>query len=302
MTCVKANVIEIEVERHGADSAVPLLLVRGLGTQLINWPPALVDGFVANGFHVVTFDNRDSGLSQKFDGWGLPDLDAIGDKIAAATPVDLPYTLDDMAADGIGLLDALEIPVAHVLGMSMGGMIVQLMAHHYPDRIGSATIVMSTSGNADLPARAPEIERLLTAQTDDSDDREQAIEHALHCDRAWGSSDFPFDPHERRKLIGRAYDRCYCPGGVSRQYAAMVASASRVEQLRDICAPVLVVHGTGDLLLPIEHGRDIAANIAGSELIEVDGMGHDLEGVSEIIVAATTRLATKADSSTGRLH
>lgn len=297
MTAIEANGIRIEMERHGSEEAAPLLLVRGLGSQLIHWPPALIEGFVANGFHVVTYDNRDAGLSEKFDDRGVPDIVELRRQAAAGEALHPPYTLDDMAADGVGVLDALGIPAAHVLGISMGGMIVQLMAHGYPERVASATIVMSSSGNPDLPARPPEIERLLLSQPDDPDDREQVIEHTLRCDRAWGSPGFPFDPEARRALIACAYDRCWCPDGVARQYAAVIARGSRVDLLREIRVPALVIHGTEDSLLPIEHGRDIADNIPGAELIEVEGMGHDLEGgISEIVVAGTARLARTAEA------
>lgn len=295
MANIQANGISIEVERHGAEGAVPLLLVRGLGSQIIHWPDRLIDRFVANGFHVITYDNRDAGLSQKFDEWGLPDIEDVRRRAADGLAPGLAYSMNDMAADGIGVLDALGISAAHVLGISMGGMIVQLMAHHAPERFRSATIVMSSSGNRDLPGRSPEMERLLLSQPDDPNDRGQFIEHTLRCDKVWGSPGFPFEDHAQRTLIGRAYDRCHCPAGLARQYAAVIANGPRTNLLKAIQMPVLVVHGTRDPLTPIEHGRDIAANIASADLIEIEGMGHDLEGsISDIVVAGTTRLARGA--------
>ncbi len=296
MPRVRANGIPIEVERHGAADGIPLLLVRGLGSQIVHWPPALIDGFVANGFHVIAYDNRDAGLSCKFDESGVPDIAAVRRKIGAGENPDVPYRLADMAADGIGVLDALNIRRAHVFGTSMGGMIVQLMAHAHPRRIRSMTIVMSSSGDPALPPRKPEIERLLLSQPDDPNDRAQVIEHTLACDRVWGSPAYPFDENERRALIARAYERCHCPDGVTRQYAAMIAQGSRLSLLGAITTPTLVIHGTEDALLPIEHGRDLAAAIPGAELIEIEGMGHDLEGgIAQRVVAATSALARRSD-------
>lgn len=299
MTAITANGISIEVEQFGAKDARPLLLVRGLGSQLIHWPAALIDGFIANGFHVIAYDNRDAGLSQTFDTFGVPDLEDLRNKINAGDAPNIPYTLEDMAGDGIGVLNALGIERADVLGISMGGMIVQLMESSFPERICSATIIMSSSGNPALPARKPELERLLLSQLDDPNDREQVIEHFLRCDHIWGSPAFPFNKQIRRDLIARAYDRCHNPDGVARQYAAMVANGSRVKLLRLIRVPTLIIHGTDDPLMPIEHGRDIAGSIPNAEMVEIRGMGHDLEGeVCRAIVDATTRLARNAERGT----
>lgn len=288
MTAITANGITIEVERHGPPTAVPLLLVRGLGSQLIHWPAALIDGFVREGFHVVTYDNRDAGLSQKFGESGRPDIPALLARVAAGAEVAVPYGVGDMAADGIGVLDALGIGAAHVLGISMGGMIVQHMALDRPGRLLSATIVMSSSGAPGLPPATPEAEAMLMAEAEDPSDRASVIDHTLRGDRIWGSPGFPFDESERRALIARAYDRCHYPEGVTRQYAAVLAGRGRrFARLGGIGLPVLVIHGTDDTLLPLEHGRDIAARIPGARLVEIAGMGHDLEGgISGVIVTA----------------
>jgi len=282
------NGIEIEVERHGSPDNPALLLVRGLGSQLIHWPDALIDGFVAAGFHVVTFDNRDTGLSTKFTSAGVPDIAAVHQKISTGQPLGLPYQLADMAKDAVGVLDALGIARAHVLGISMGGMITQHLTLAHSDRLLSATIVMSSSGAPDLPPASPEVWALLLAEPT-SHDRAPVIEHTLKCDYAWFSPGYPFDPAERADLIGRAYDRCYDPAGVSRQYAAVLANRRRAPALETVTTPVLVIHGTDDTLLPIAHGRDIAGRIPGAALIEIDGMGHDLEGaVPAMIVGHLT--------------
>lgn len=301
MTAITANGITIEVERHGPPSAAPLLLVRGLGSQLIHWPAALIDGFVRAGFHVITYDNRDAGLSQKFAAAGRPDIAAMQARLSAGQEVTAPYRIEDMAADGIGVLDTLGIAAAHVFGISMGGMIVQQMALDHPGRLLSATIVMSSSGAPGLPPATPEAEAMLLAEPDDPSDRESVIAHTLRGDRVWGSPGFPFEEAKRRALIGRALDRCHCPEGVTRQYAAVLAGRNRrFARLGEVRVPALVIHGTDDTLLPLAHGRDIAARIPGAKLLEVAGMGHDLEGgISMIIVAAVREFIADLRPSAG---
>lgn len=289
MPLVKANGIEIEVERHGAENGTPLILVRGLGSQLIHWPSSLIDGFVEKGFHVIAFDNRDTGLSSKFSDWGVPDIAMLQEQAAAGEALDVPYTLSDMAGDAISVLDSCGIEKAHVMGISMGGGIVQHLAMDHADRLLSATIVMSSSGAADLPPASPEVWELLLAEPE-SHDRETVIEHTLKCDYAWFSPAFPFDEVERRELIGRAYDRCYDPAASARQYAAVISSRGSADELSNIDLPILVIHGTSDTLVSIEHGRDIAARISGARLVEIEGMGHDLEGaVPRMIVDNLSR-------------
>ncbi len=290
MPLIEANGIEIEVEQHAAEGGTPLVLVRGLGSQLIHWPSSLIDGFVKKGFHVITFDNRDTGLSTKFSDHGVPDTAALQQKIVANEPVDVPYRMQDMASDLVGVLDACGIEKAHVMGISMGGMITQYLALNHADRLLSATIVMSSSGAADLPPASPEVWELLLAEPE-SHDRETVIAHTLMCDYAWYSPSFPFDEEERRDLIGQAYDRCYDPAGVARQYAAVISGRGRAEELSKIDLPILVIHGTADTLIPMEHGRDLAARISGARLVEIEGMGHDLEGdVPDMIIDHLTRL------------
>lgn len=267
MAAITANGITIEVERHGDEAGAPLLLIRGLGSQIIHWPAALIEGFVDAGFHVIAFDNRDSGLSQSFENGPA-------------------YGVADMAADAVGVLDALGIGRAHALGISMGGMILQEVLCTRPDRLLSATIVMSSSRAPGLPERSAEMQRLLLADPGDPEtDLEGVMEHILRCDRAWGSPGFPFDEDERRDLIRRAIRRRYCPDGVLRQARAVLGSPARPERLAETTTPTLVIHGDSDALVSIEHGRDIAARIPGARLVEVAGMGHDLDGgVSEIVV------------------
>ena len=264
------------------------MLVRGLGSQIIHWPDALIGCLVDHGMRVIVPDNRDAGLSQKFDELAtIPVQDVLGLE-EGDSPAEAPYSIQDIVADHVGVLDHFGLARAHVFGVSMGGMIVQTMAFTYPERVMTMTSVMSSSGNPELPSMAPEVRRLLLASPDDPQDRDSVIAFTLACDRVWGSPGYPFDETERADLIGRAFDRCYTPSGTLRQYLAVRQDASRVERLRAIGAPSLVIHGTDDALLPIEHGRDTAASIPGCVLIEIPGMGHDLEGSLGPMIAGFT--------------
>lgn len=295
MTKIVANGIAVEAECHGPATGRPILLIRGLGSQLIHWPRRMIDGLVDEDFYVIVYDNRDSGLSQKFDAVGGPDTEPPGADRPDNLSVEVPYRISDMARDAVGVLDAFGIGTAHVLGISMGGMILQTLASDFPERLRSAIIVASSSGSPNLPPRSPEVEDLLLSGPD-APGREAFIAHTLKCDRIWGSPGYPFDEGERRALIARAHDRCYCPAGVSRQYAAIAACQTGFADLESIAVPTLVIHGTDDALLPLAHGMDIAARIPGAELITIPGMGHDLEGeIPDMIVGHVVRLAERLD-------
>ena len=285
MPLITANGTGIFVECYGDPEAIPILLVRGLGSQIIHWPRAMLERFAALGFRAIMPDNRDAGLSQKFDGLETITAGEAAQREAEGLPVEAPYSVADFAEDHFGVLDHFGIERAHVFGISMGGMIVQTMAAMRPERVITMTSVMSSSGNPELPASAPEVRRLLLASPDDPDNRDSVIEFTLCCDRVWGSPGYAFDAAERADLIGRAWDRCWTPGGVLRQYLAVRQDGSRVDRLKLITVPSLVIHGTDDTLLTPEHGRDTAANIPGSVLIEIPGMGHDLEGALGPMIA-----------------
>jgi len=270
MGTVKANGITLDMARHGPATGPPLILVRGLGSQRIQWPEALITGFAAAGLDVITFDNRDAGRSQKCPG-------AEG------------YGLRDMAEDTIGLMDALGLDRAHVFGVSMGGMIAQLMALHHPRRVLSAILVMSSSLAPGLPQARPDVQQALRASPP-SDRRSDVVAHELMTGRLFQSPRWPFDEAERADLIGRAFDRCYCPDGTARQYAAMMRGAQALSGIEAITVPTLVLHGLDDALLPPAHGRDIAARIPGATLIEIEGLGHDISGgAAPLITAHATR-------------
>jgi pimeloyl-ACP methyl ester carboxylesterase len=254
----RANGIALEVETRGPADGPALVLIRGLGSQLIHWPPALLEGLGAAGLFVVTFDNRDAGLSQKM----------------AGAPV---YGISDMADDTAGLMDALGLERAHVLGMSLGGMIAQCMALRHPDRMQSVTVVMSSSRAPWLPQPSAQVRAALAA-TAASAAREDVVAHELATGRLWQSPAWPFDTATRADLIGRAWARSYCPDGAARQLTALDGAEEALARIEEIATPMLVVHGLQDRLLPVEHGRDIARRVPGARLVEIDGMGHDLEG------------------------
>jgi len=301
MPAIIANGIEIHVESRGDPAATPLVLVRGLGSQIIHWPKAMIDRFVAGGFFVVTADNRDAGLSQKFDAWGTIDADAMQARLDAGEPLDVPYSVNDFADDQFAVMDHFGLERAHIMGISMGGMIVQVMAARRPGRVLSMTTVMSSSGNPAIPlGSSPEIRALLLAQPDKPDDRDSVIAFTLRCDRVWGSPGYPFETDERADLIGRAFDRCWTPEGVKRQFAAVRSSGSRVDLLKTIAVPGLVIHGLDDCLVQPEHGRDTARHIPGAGLVEIPGMGHDLEGdLGPMIANHVMRHARHAEASSG---
>lgn len=264
---ITANGIKLEVEEHGAGSNPALILIRGLGTQLIHWPRELIEGFVAQGFRVITFDNRDIGKSARCP---APGVDGRAETILADLAADRPlrpaYSLNDMAQDVIGMMDALRIAKAHVFGISMGGAITQLLAIHHADRLLSATIVMT---RAHFTA-SPGIEALLSQPQD----RAGFIETALQGDRAWGSPGFGAPESYFCDLAGRAYDRGADPEGVNRQLLATLTSGDRRAALRDVGLPCFVIHGADDTLVPPEGGEEIAALIPRAELQIIAGMGH----------------------------
>ncbi len=291
MSQIKANGIDIEYEEKGDRSDDTLILVRGLGTQLIDWPSSFIDGLVEGGFHVICFDNRDVGLSQKFDDSGAPDLDAVlnGDEEPS-------YTLQDMADDVIGIMDALEIDKAHVLGISMGGMIAQVLAATHGERLHSMMSVMSSSSRPGLPAATPEAMATLSAQPDPDggdDGKDQLIAEGLEIH---GSPGYPQSLNERLAIARRRRERNYNPAGVARQFAAVAAYGSRVELLASINLPCLVIHGRDDPLIPVSGGEDTAKCIPGCELEIIPGMGHNIpEGIVPILSELVVNFCKRAN-------
>ncbi|HIG39121.1 MAG: alpha/beta hydrolase [bacterium] len=264
-----ANGITIEYEQFGSPGNETLILVRGLGTQMIDWHSSLLQGLVTGGLHVVIFDNRDVGLSQKFTESGQPNMSNVRKGIEA-----LAYDLTDMADDVIGLMDALDITRAHVLGISMGGMIVQLVAARYPDRLLSMMSVMSSSGKPGLPPPAPAAQRSLMATPDPAAGVDGIIASTAEGLLIVGGPQYPESLEERTAIARHRYERNYNPEGVARQMAAVVRNGDRTALLKTIVIPTTVVHGEDDPLIPVACGEDTASSIPGSVMIVVPGMGH----------------------------
>ncbi len=275
MAKTKANGIEIEYETFGRKGDPALLLIMGLGAQLTLWPESLCEGLASQGFFVVRYDNRDVGLSTDFDQWGLPDLMGSFAKLMKGQKVDAPYLLSDMAADAIGLLDALDIDRAHMVGASMGGMIAQVIAATYPQRTRSLVSIMSTSGRMGLPMGKPEAVAMLSALPE-GPAREQLVAHGMKLRSVIGSPGYPTDPATMRTLVERNIDRRYYPQGAARQYLAIMVSGPRVDLLKTVKVPTLVLHGDDDPLLPVECGRDVASLVPGAKIETFPGWGHDV--------------------------
>src|SRR2546421_2398272 len=265
MPTARANGVEIAYEIFGAPEGRPLLLIMGLAAQMILWDDDLCAALAARGHRVIRFDNRDVGLSTKCDWAGMPDAAAAMQAALLGERVDAPYTLPDMAADAVGLLDALGIAAVHVVGASLGGMIAQAMAIAHPTRVLSLTSIMSSTGDRSLPPARPEAAAvlLLPAPTD----RAGNIERAVHVFRTIGSPGFPFDEARVRELAARSFDRCFHPAGAARQLVAILASGSRKEALAAVAVPTLVIHGRDDPLIPVEAGLATARAVRGAELL-----------------------------------
>jgi pimeloyl-ACP methyl ester carboxylesterase len=270
-----------------------MLLVMGLGGQLVSWPDDLCGQFVDAGFFVIRFDNRDAGLSEKVEGTS-GDPEAMFSAALVGERLDAPYYLWDLAADAVGLLDHLEVDAGHVVGVSMGGMIAQEMAIGYPERLLSLTSIMSTTGSLAVGQPTPEALDVLLAGPPSS--REEAIESAVKAFRVIGSKTH-FDEELVREQAARSYDRSVYPEGVERQLAAVLASGDRTERLRTVRVPTLVIHGEQDALIDISGGEATAAAIPGAKFVPVREMGHDLPRVVwPKIVAEITEHARRSTS------
>jgi len=271
----QANGIEIEYEDYGPKDAPPVLLIMGLGAQLTLWPMPMVEQLVERGYRVIRYDNRDIGLSTKLDHEAAPSMPALIGQMMTGQKPDVPYLIDDMAADAVGLLDALGIAKAHVMGASMGGMIAQMVAAVYPTRVLSLTSIMSTTGNAALPSATPEAMAVLT-QRPTTTDMEALVAHGVRAEKVIGSPGYPVPEAELSARIRRDFERSFYPPGIARQMAAIVGSGDRRAALGTITAPTMVIHGVDDPLVPIAGGRDTVATIRDARIVEIPGMGHNL--------------------------
>lgn len=253
MAIARNGDVELYYEAFGDASHPTLLLVNGLGSQCINFPTEWCERFVAHGYQVVRFDNRDVGLSSKLDG--------------------VEYTLADMARDAVAVLDAVAVPKAHVMGLSMGGMIVQRLAIDHPERLLSLTSVMSRTGERAFGQSSPEALAVLTGKPARS--REEHVADHVAAIGIYGSDPTWLDPADLEARAGAAYDRCFCPAGIARQMAATLGDGSRAEGLRALRLPALVIHGSRDTLIHPSGGRRTAELIPGARYVEIEGMGHD---------------------------
>jgi len=272
---LQANGLQIEVDVQGPPQGEPLLLIMGLGMQLLGWPEELVAELVARGFRVIRLDNRDAGLSQGFERVGVPSLLHASLRYTLRLRVASPYTLADMAADALGVLDALGVACAHVCGASMGGMIAQHLAAQHPGRVKSLTLVMTTSGARHLPQPRLAVRQALLARprSDAVPDVVAHLERLLHV---IGSPLYRPDPARQRQRLEAMVRRAWRPDGTARQLLAVAADGDRSALLGRITAPTRVVHGEADPLVPVGAARDLLRRIAGAQPDLVPGMGHDL--------------------------
>ena len=271
MTEQRAQVgsVELVYETIGDPSDAPLLMVMGLGMQLIHWDRELCELLAARGFHVIRFDNRDTGLSTKIRG-PVPNVM----RLLAGMPARVPYLLPDMAGDALGLLDHLGIERAHVVGASMGGMIGQTMAIEQPERVLSLASIMSTTGDRRVGTPKLRVWSLMMRRA--PQDRDAYVRYFVKVFRMIGSPAYRIDEERSRELAAATYDRSHYPPGTARQLAAILASGSRTAALRQLDVPTVVIHGESDPLVPLRAGLATARAIPGAELITIPGMGHDL--------------------------
>ena len=293
---IRANNIDIEVVDSAPDAPhLPVvLLIMGLGMQLIAWPPGLVRGLMNAGYRVIRFDNRDSGLSDRFDSLGMPNLLWQGIKYKLGLRIKPPYSVHDMALDTLGVLDELQIDRAHMVGVSMGGMVAQRVALMAPQRTLSLASIMSSSSARGLPAATPAVTRQLLSRPKGKG-KQAAIEHSVKLFMTIGSPGFPPDEAFLRERVTIATERSFNPPGIARQMVAIAADSTRAAELSKITVPTLVLHGKADPLVPFACGQDTARRIPGSKLVGIDGMGHDLPpGVVEHIL---THLVPHVDAA-----
>jgi pimeloyl-ACP methyl ester carboxylesterase len=286
--------LDIAYQTLGDRSDAPLLLVMGLGTQLIHWDLELCRKLTDRGFHVIRFDNRDAGRSTKIRA-PVPNIV----RAMAGLPIDAPYLLADMADDAVGLLDHLGIERAHVMGVSMGGMIGQTMAIRRPERVLSLASVMSTTG--DRRQGRPKLRLWSLFLQRAPRRRDDYVEYFVRVFRMIGSPGYPTDEARIRELAAATYDRGHNPAGTGRQLAAIMASGDRTEQLRRLTVPTVVIHGTDDPLVPFRGGAATARAIPGSEFLAIPGMGHDLpREVWPKIIDAVMANAERATAAAGQ--
>lgn len=299
MTIAKSNGIELAWESFGETNGEVVLLIAGLGTQMIRWTAPFCAELVALGYRVVRFDNRDAGYSTHLDAQPAVDFGALASALQAGHRPEVPYTLYDMAADAIGLLDALGVAQAHVVGRSMGGMIAQIMASEHGSRVLSLTSIMSSTGNPALPHAAPDaMAMMMQPMPDPYSDRAGFLSRSSAFARHIAGVGYPFDEEAHHAMVSEELNRAYDPAGTGRQIAAVGVAGDRRARLSAVTAPTLVIHGSDDPLFLPACGRDTAASIPAAELLMIEGMGHDLPaGVWRQVAGKIDSVARRAASA-----
>lgn len=270
------NGVKLEYELMGPENGPPLLLIGGLGVQIISWTESFVAALADRGFRVIAYDNRDIGLSTKHGDWGPADIKAAFAQARLKQKVEAPYTLEDLADDAAGLLDALGIDKAHIIGSSNGGAIAQTLAIHHPDKVSTIISIMATSGRRGLPRPQGAVAEWLARPRNPSGTREGAMDEAVSTSYLIGSPGFVRNEQVLRGRAARLYDRSFYPAGNGRHLLASIASGDgRVERLSTISAPTMVIHGRDDPLVDLACAEDVKKTIPGAEMLVIDGMGHD---------------------------
>jgi len=270
-----ANQLELEYDSFGSPYAPAVLLIMGLGTQMIAWTEEFCNLIANAGYHVIRFDNRDIGLSEKLHDERRPNILKLLLANRFKKKIKLPYSLNDMADDALGVLDALHIQQAHIVGASMGGMIAQIMTAEYPNRVLSLTSIMSSSGQRGLPRPNPDVIKQML-QRPKTNDLDVQIEHSIKTFQMIGSPGYKRTKKAWYKLIQSMMARSTYPQGYQRHMAAVLGSGSRVHLLKKITAPTLIIHGKEDVLVPVEHGLNTAKYVQHATTKIIEGMGHDL--------------------------
>ncbi len=271
---VETNGIQIAYEAFGNPSEPPVILVMGLGMQMLGWDDLFCKQLANRGYWVVRFDNRDSGHSTKLDILGTPGLLQMMTAGLFNRPLTAPYLLKDMAHDTVGLMNALGVRAAHIVGASLGGMIAQEMAICHPDRLLTMTSIMSTTGDPHLPKAKFSVRLRLLKRSPAS--KPAYVNHIVGLFKLFNGLYYPFDEARYRRLAANAFERGYYPAGVVRQLSAVIASGSRKEKLRSVNKPTLIVHGDADPLVPLAHGKATAQAIPNARLHVIRGLGHTL--------------------------
>lgn len=293
-TIAKVNQLEIVYDTFGDPEEPPILLIMGLGGQLVNWDEGFCSKLASHSFWVIRYDNRDTGLSTKFDDDGVPDILAIFQAVMSGQEVETAYTLSDMADDAAGLMDAVGIDSAHVAGMSMGGLIAQILSLNYPERVRSLTSIMSSTNEPDLPLPDAKASKYLFKRA--PSERDAYIERQFKMWQDLDGTKYRQDEAVVRTNAAKAYDRAYYPQGITRQLAAIMTTPGRREALRDLNIPALIIHGNEDLLVPVTCGIDTAEAIPNAKLKIIEGMGHSIpESLHAEVVTAIVQHAASAE-------